>query len=272
MTPSLETESARRSRIEEALWAYGRGWALTPLRGKVPILTGWQKAAHPSRGQVTAWARTGNVGLRTGAISGIVVIDVDTSKGGDAAALSLPATVTVITGSGGLHLYFRHPGGSVPNSVGRLAPHVDVRGDGGQVVFVGSIHPVSGCMYRWADGLSPDDIGLAALPADVLTHLRPPRRVHVPRCSGLQSRHGKRYAVAALANETDNVRYASEGTRNQVLNKAAFCLGQLVGGGHLYQDEVLLELRDAAVACGLPEREALGTIRSGLIAGMREPR
>lgn len=79
-------------------------------------------------------------GCLTGARSGVVVVDLDTHGGKDglgalAARLGgmaqIPATLTVRTRSGGLHLYFAHPGRHVPNSQGRIAEGVDVRGDGG---------------------------------------------------------------------------------------------------------------------------------------------
>jgi putative DNA primase/helicase len=76
------------------------------------------------------------VGIATGAASDLAVADVD----GDAGAESLralerqhgplPDTVVSLTGSGGRHFLFRHPDGSVPNTVG-VWPGLDVRGDGG---------------------------------------------------------------------------------------------------------------------------------------------
>jgi hypothetical protein len=79
-------------------------------------------------------------GVLTGARSGVVVVDLDTHGGKDglgalAARLGgleqIPETLTVRTRSGGLHLYFDHPGRHVPNSQSRIAKGVDVRGDGG---------------------------------------------------------------------------------------------------------------------------------------------
>ena len=61
--------------------------------------------------------------------------------------MNLPDTLTVRTGGGGRHLFFRHRGPALPNSAGRLAglgepPGVDLRGDGGYVVAP----PVSPCL------------------------------------------------------------------------------------------------------------------------------
>jgi len=260
-------------RVSETQKALERGWAVTPLRGKVPILPGWQNAPRLSVAQAIAWARAGNVGLRTGAISGLVVVDVDTAKGADLETLELPPTVTVITGSGGLHLYFRHPGGTVHNSAGRLAPHVDVRGDFGQAVYVGSVHPDTGRAYRWAEGLSPEDRPVAPLPKWVLRRLaggnsantaniasRPPNANH-PGSS--------RYGQVALSREALAVQTAGQGNRNDRLNRAAFSLARLVARGQLSEQEVFIRLSWAADACGLPPTEATRTIRSGLTAGAR---
>lgn len=47
----------------------------------------------------------------------------------------LPLGRAIRTGSGGRHLQFRHPGGTVRNDAGRrIGPGVDIRGDGGYVI------------------------------------------------------------------------------------------------------------------------------------------
>jgi hypothetical protein len=86
------------------------------------------------------------------------------------------------------------------------------------------------------------------------------------------------YAEAALANELAAVAGARRGARNETLNKAAFSLGQLVaaGAGALSCPKVEQRLFGAAHACGLVaddgESGVKATIKSGLDAGMRQPR
>lgn len=80
------------------------------------------------------------------------------------------------------------------------------------------------------------------------------------------------YAAAALRAELGALVRAPEGTRNNQLNAAAFSLGQLVGAGALDRSDVEAALEDAARAVGLSERETVGTIRSGVEAGMEKPR
>ena len=80
------------------------------------------------------------------------------------------------------------------------------------------------------------------------------------------------YARAAVSGELARVRSARPSTRNTTLNKAAYAIGTLVGAGALNQADVEYELLNAALATGLPEQEALRTIRSGLTAGIARPR
>jgi hypothetical protein len=91
-----------------------------------------------------------NIGVATGAVSKIFVVDVD----GDDAALrqlgDMPSTVSVTTARG-QHYYFKYPDMPVRNSAGKIAPGVDVRGDGGYVLAPPSIHP-TGLRYRWTAG------------------------------------------------------------------------------------------------------------------------
>lgn len=252
---------------------YSLGWSFTPLSGKRPILKGWQDRPRETREQALAWATQGNVGLRTGRTSGVVVIDVD--EGGDAEPLGLPPTVTVRTGGNGTHFYYRCPG-PIGNSAGKLGPHVDVRADGGQVVCPGSVHPETGRAYEWAQDRSPAEVRLADLPAHLLERLRSlapaTQAVLSPSQKPPTAPRGRRYAVRALEREAALLREARQGTRNDALNKAAFRMGTLVGGGGLDQSSVEEVLLDAAVAVGLGQDESQATISSGLGSGIQHPR
>jgi hypothetical protein len=81
-----------------------------------------------------------------------------------------------------------------------------------------------------------------------------------------------RYGQVALEREVGALHGVTEGVRNESLNRAAFALGQLVGGGELEQGEAEDALEDAAFTIGLERLEARSTIRSGLRAGERSPR
>lgn len=80
------------------------------------------------------------------------------------------------------------------------------------------------------------------------------------------------YGIAALESEISELSQATEGSRNRCLNKAAFCLGQLVAGGELAEGNVSSSLVATAILIGLLEAEARSTITSGIQAGMVQPR
>jgi len=162
--------------IAEAAHAYAaRGWSVIPMQpqGKRPLVV-WREFQQriASADEIEHWFRhwpDANLGIVTGQISGIVVVDVDARHGGpgsvaEAEALHgpLPATVEAATGGGGRHLYYAHPGTTVPNRVA-IRPGIDVRGDGGCVVAPPSVHP-SGRRYAWVTRHAPHEITLVPLP------------------------------------------------------------------------------------------------------------
>jgi hypothetical protein len=65
---------------------------------------------------------------------------------------SLPATLEAESPSGSIHRYYKHPGFKIKNSGSGIAPGVDVRGDGGQVVAPPSVKPGKGA-YKWRNDL-----------------------------------------------------------------------------------------------------------------------
>jgi hypothetical protein len=153
---------------------YGRlGWPVIPVesRGKRPLIP-WQVYQHrlSDPTEVAEWFRRwpdANIAIVTGVVSGLVVLDLDPRHGADASLQELqrehgpiPETVVALTGGGGRHLYFAHPGETLRNRVG-LAAGVDLRGDGGYVVAPPSVH-ASGEPYRWE--CSPEVCRPAPLP------------------------------------------------------------------------------------------------------------
>lgn len=225
------------------------------------------------------WGRDAgsNIGIVTGARSGIVVLDVDGREGlknwGELEKRhgATPSSFLVTTPRGGVHLYLAHPGRRVPNTAGKLAANIDVRGDGGYVVA----HPsnaINGRGWRqwtgagcegWLDGTAE----LVPMPEWMSPVVKPA----VARPASPGGSIG-RYAQTALDAECGRVALAPEGTRNHVLNRAAFSLGQLVGGGALDAGHVVAALLEAAARAGLEGREAERTIASGLAKGRAQPR
>jgi hypothetical protein len=80
------------------------------------------------------------------------------------------------------------------------------------------------------------------------------------------------YATAALNAELANIAAATDGSRNDTLNRAAFNMAQLIAGGQISAEQVQDALVSAARAIGLGEREIAGTIRSGFAKGQMRAR
>lgn len=82
----------------------------------------------------------------------------------------------------------------------------------------------------------------------------------------------RRYAQSARDQEYGRLALAPEGDRNNALNRAAFALGQFVGSGLLERDAIEADLLGIATRIGLEDGEAQATIRSGVEAGLAQPR
>lgn len=258
----------------ELLFELGIGPWLTPLRGKVPMLDAWQNLPPVDIARVRSWIASGaNLGLRTGAKSGLVVIDNDQARKGVSGYTPPPTGLWVITPTGGTHSYYRYDPSKcvVRNSVSVLAIHVDVRGEGGQVVVPPSIHPETGTPYRWGGTGKPGTLDEATIA--VLMGEPSGSAIQLDMTIGDPAPSDARgYAATALVREAAAVRVAAEGTRNHTLNTAAFNLGQLVASGELGRAQVEAELTHAASIAGLGESESRATIQSGLNGGAKSPR
>ncbi|AXE79049.1 bifunctional DNA primase/polymerase [Streptomyces atratus] len=187
-------------------------------------------------------------------------LDIDTTGRNDSAVslqqlalhhlFTIPPTVTVLTPSGGRHIWLTGPPGvCVPNSASRLAPGIDIRGAGGYLVGPGSV--TTRGTYRLAPGTA--DLPPAPCPRALLRLLTPPARPHHPSPRTDQGRGLVRFVLAAR-----------EGQRNTRLFWAA-CRAYEHGFGDALADA----LTHAAVGTGLTEREARATIASAAHASPR---
>ncbi len=136
-----------------------------PNKGKHPKQREWQKKGSSDHEKILRWWKPPfpNVGVVTGSVSRIVVVDVDgevglrTLEDLEKEDESIRNTRIHRSGSGGLHLFYQYPDFEVGNSV-KLRPGIDVRSDAGLIVLPPSRH-VSGGQYE-----TVDDREIAALP------------------------------------------------------------------------------------------------------------
>jgi hypothetical protein len=119
------------------------------------------------------------------------------------------------------------------------------------------------------DRSQPPDGGRAPGGAASSDRSRAPGATEGDRSTGRGDRLsvGSPYGRKALEGECRQVAGAREGARNSTLNEAAFRIGQLVAGGELEGAASRVALREAAAACGLPEREAAAVVERALRDG-----
>lgn len=217
---------------------------------------------------VKAWPNA-NVGIVTGAVSNLLILDVDGLEGINSMKdLDLPDAPTVVTARG-LHYYFKFPQALHNASTTRagLFPGIDTRGRGGFIVAPPSIHE-TGHQYYWSrplDGELPD------APSWLIQRLSPPVR-EAYKTPVIKNGRMSHYARTALMNEASAVASAPQGTRNTRLNQAAFSMGTLIAAGSIELGFVAEALARSALASGLIQSEIKKTLSSGLSAGMRHPR
>lgn len=133
------------------------GWCIIPVvKGEKRPAVNWKEYQNrkPTNEELQKWFSDPDVGvgLVTGKISGVTVIDEDTYKGKENSLLGLDSPVVVNTGGGGRHLFFKYKEGTKNSVNAEMA--TDIRSEGGFTVLPPTLHP-SGKTYEWATEL-PD--------------------------------------------------------------------------------------------------------------------
>lgn len=195
-----------------------------------------------------------NIGIATGKVSGIFVLDIDERHDGFAtlAALEkhhgeLPPTWRFLTGGGGEHILFRHPGGRISNSASAIGPGIDVRGDGGYIVAPPSLH-MSGRAYAISVDHHPDDVPLSPAPDWLISLVRPSSATDRNNPA-----HGDWRALIRAG--------IPEGRRNQTFTQIAGYLIKRSVDPHLCLS-VLLGLNTQVCKPPLNEKEVLVVLKS----------
>jgi hypothetical protein len=230
MSPQQQTNTPL-TELDAALDYAAHGMPVFPCNplDKKPLTPSGFKDASKDETQIrTWWGKWPNamIGAPTGPASGMWAIDLDLNpaKKIDGKATldqlvaqhgAIPSTLMTITPRGGRHLIFSWDNNfEIRNGAGKIGPGIDVRGNGGYICLPPSRN-ADGGTYRWAD---PPDCAAQAAPApDWLVALA-------------RAKKASAYARAALDRECKMVASAQPGTRNNVLNTAAFNLFQLVAG------------------------------------------
>jgi hypothetical protein len=155
------------------------GLSVIPLepKGKKPLIK-WEEfqKRKATEQEVIEWFKkwpNANVGVVTGIIGSVVIIDLDGPEGlQQAARLNISSSIQSITGNG-KHLWYRYGQNSlnlIQNAV-KIFPGVDIRGEGGYVVAPPSIHE-SGRRYRWLGAGIQSTMKMPVFPASVFADLQ----------------------------------------------------------------------------------------------------
>ena len=256
------------ARLDWALFYAGLGWRVFPLASyaKVPQKgsAGFLDATTDPE-QIRAWWGTtpkANIGLATGAGSGIVVLDEDPRNGGDADPLRLPPTLTALTWSGGRHFYYAHSAPLPSDHTGKIAKGIDAQGDGAYVVAPPSLIRHGGRQggYRWDDVA----LALAPLPSRIVAALAPvpDNKVPTPGANGAQDM-GAYWLEKALAQ-------THEGARNEYGHWLA-CQLRDSGMSQDAAEEWIRAYHAQVPGDGYTMREALASLKSAYKRTPREP-
>jgi hypothetical protein len=166
--------------LEAALRYQAKGYSVIPVKPdakdeKKPFV----KWGHLQKRQATEseihnwWGKwpNANIGIVTGIVSGVSVVDIDEYEGVQAIQDFLPENTpipTAVTSSGGQHLYFETPDPPLGNNV-RLIPGCDFRGEGGYVVVPPSRNGETS--YQWLPKASIFEIAPPPLPSSYLVFI-----------------------------------------------------------------------------------------------------
>ena len=216
-------------------YATKRGWSVFPAK----ITRDGAKKSHKSAkySDGAPWGMTKDpeqvardfkkfaaaaIGVPTGRVNGIFVIEADTLKGHavnglaslkrlQAAHGELPPTLMAESPSGSVHRYFKHPGGHVTCATSIAGYRgVDIKGDGGMVIAPPSLR--DGRAYRWLN-----DLPIADAPDWLIDLVRTEREPPLPNGHDNDNpfeRYGERFTrvpletvratVAAIPNDFDD--------------------------------------------------------------------
>lgn len=161
---------SKNTLLEAALKYSEMGLSVIPIvpGDKKPLIK-WEpfQERRATNTEIVSWWSTNpnaNIGIVTGPISDIAVVDIDTDEGKEAILQFIPDSIivpTTQTPKGGNHLYFRYPENIEIGNNARVIDGCDFRGKGGYVVAPPSVNG-NGKSYAWV--IDFDRVSLMPLP------------------------------------------------------------------------------------------------------------
>lgn len=233
------------------------GFSVIPLKqNKKTYLVSWKKyeTERANEKEIRAWWKqypNALIGIVTGRVSDLTVIDMDTAQGKNSIMSVLPehyAAPLSVTPRGGMHLFGRYCP-KLPTVAGVL-PGVDIRSEGGYVVVPPS--KINQVHYTWVALRSPFTLDIPKLPDELIELLV--QNVQSPSKTILENIDG----------------FLQQGRRDNDLFHIANCL--IKGGASpAYVNEVLSRLAKTADP-PYPSRDVTLKVRSALDRAIRRER
>lgn len=244
------------SNLQAALDYAGRGYSVIPVAGdKKPCVlwTDFQKRCATAEEIRTWWAKWPGamIGIVTGEVSGVLVIDCDTQEAYESVQKLLPDALLlpIAKTPRGWHLWFQYPKGSGITVGTNIMPGVDFRGEGGYIIAPPSVNG-EGKSYTWQAGLSLDEVTPAPASVSLFSILA----VNIEGC-------GQRKPQVTTKTTSDH-NYFTEGHRDNDLFHAANCL--IKGGCETPFAEYILDILGKYSVPPFPENEIRTKIDSAL--------
>ncbi|MBE6446090.1 MAG: DUF3987 domain-containing protein [Alphaproteobacteria bacterium] len=222
-------------------------------RGKAPLIKTGFKGATTDLKQITEWSEKFspcNIGLPTGEENGIFVVDIDEQEGFESlqllekeyGKLNAPA---VLTGRG-KHLYFKYPENiTIRSSASKIAPHIDIRADGGYIVAPFSVHE-NGNQYHW-ENVNPNDLTFPEAPEWLLEIIT-----------------GKNARINDISALLEDISNAPEGKRNDTLLRKSIRIQQLAKERSLNMANIYNKIIKSALQSGLEIEEVERTLENSI--------
>ncbi|WP_131669448.1 bifunctional DNA primase/polymerase, partial [Frankia torreyi] len=211
----------------------------------------------------------GLLAIRTGAVSGLAVVDIDPRHGGRLDRTLMTPTAAVATPGGGWHLYYTHPGRPLPAKLpGRDG--IDIKTDGGLVVAPPSTPAGAPRGYRWTVPARP--VGEMAPRLLQACRTRPGPAVPAstvtptPRPARRQGGGAISHPDALLAATLAAVDHAPKGRRRVTLYGAARGLARMVAADALTAPDAVAALTATGERNGQTPRDIRGAIKGGFEA------
>jgi hypothetical protein len=166
-----------KSILDYAMKYLSLGYSIIPVgKDKKPLIK-WEayQKRKATENEVRAWWMKwpdANIGIVTGKISNLAVIDVDTVEGNQTISKIIPDSVvkpTSTTPKDGQHLYHQCPDDKLSNNSKKIQG-CDLRANGGYVVAPPSVNG-TGKEYRWLEGFAPWEVETPALPKAYLAYI-----------------------------------------------------------------------------------------------------